>query len=99
MRKELLVPEDTVRGCKDPTVESEKRRSIAYSMKLVNGVYNKLIEVFEKQIKEETDEYVMGWNDAFKAVVAMTEACKYTKEDYIKMTQKEDDADDKTAGG
>ena len=54
---------------------SEKTKSIAYSMKLVNGVYTRLIDVFSMQIKEvETDEYITGWNDAFKAVIKMVQS-------------------------
>lgn len=77
------MQEDTV---KDSNEWTDRARSIAYSMKLVNGVYDKLIEVFEFQIKEEDGEdYTRGWNDAFSAVVQMTAACKYTKEDYKEM--------------
>jgi hypothetical protein len=86
------VPEDNV---KDSKLEVEgNNRTIAYSMKLVNGVYSKLIEQFTKQIKDiEIDEYVMGWNDAFNAVVKMIESCKYTKEDYLNLINEGDEAD------
>jgi hypothetical protein len=55
-------------------------------MKLVNGVYNKLIEVFSMQLQEEADDdYIRGWNDAFGTAMQMTAACKYTKEDFLEM--------------
>ncbi len=91
------MPEDTVKDSKQ--TQQEKDMTVAYSMKLVNGVYNKLINVFTMQIKEdEIDEYIMGWNDAFKAVVNMVESCKYTKEDYLNLIKKEDDADETPRG-
>lgn len=86
MWKEYSVPEDNVKDSKD----RDKKRSIAFSMKLVNGVYNKLIEVFRMQIQEEKDDdYVRGWNDAFTTVIQMTMACKYTKKDYMEMIKDE----------
>lgn len=89
------MPEDNV---KDSNLEVDgNKRTIAYSMKLVNGVYNRLIEVFARQIKEvEIDEYMMGWNDAFKAVIEMVRSCKYTKDDYLN-TIREGEAADETA--
>jgi hypothetical protein len=89
------VQEEAVKGSE----LSEKVKSIAYSMKLVNGVYGRLIEVFEMQVKEaENDEYTMGWNDAFKAAANMTDQCKYTKEDFFRMMSEQgDDSDEATA--
>ena len=89
------MQEDTVKNSE----LSEKTRSIAYSMKLVNGVYSRLIEAFKMQIKEaEDNEYVMGWNDAFKAVVEMTKSCKYTKKDFLEMVAEHADDSNETAG-
>ncbi len=77
------MQEDTV---KDSNETEDKARTIAYSMKLVNGVYSKLIEVFAMQIREEDGEdYTRGWNDAFSTVVQMTQACKYTAADFKEM--------------
>lgn len=87
------MPEDNVKDSNEVTTDN--KRTVAYSMKLVNGVYSKLIEQFTKQIKDiEIDEYVMGWNDAFKAVVKMIESCKYTKEDYLNTIKEGDEADE-----
>ena len=68
----------------------DRIRSIAFSMKLVNGVYNKLIEVFGMQLQEENGEdYIRGWNDALNAAITMTRACKYTKKDFKKKKKNE----------
>ena len=68
----------------------DKARSLAYSMKLVNGVYDKLIEVFSMQIRTDIeDEYTKGWNDGFMAACEMTKACKYTKDDFLEMLEEE----------
>jgi hypothetical protein len=63
-------------------------------MKLVNGVYNKMIEVFAMQIREANDEYDRGWNDGFTTAIQMTKACKYTKDDFLEMIREDDDADE-----
>jgi len=79
------VREDFAKNSKEWT-PAEKAKSIAYSMKLVNGVYSKLIDVFGMQLRDEADDdYIRGWNDAVTTVIAMTGACKYTKEDYMEM--------------
>jgi hypothetical protein len=83
------VPEDSAKDSK-----RDKARSIAFSMKLVNGVYNKLIEVFGMQLQEENGEdYIRGWNDALNAAITMTRACKYTKKDYKEMLLNETTGD------
>ena len=78
---------------------SEKTKSIAYSMKLVNGVYSRLIEAFEMQVKEDgIDEWTEGWNAAVSGLVSMTKRCKYTKEDFLKMVAEHASDSDETAG-
>lgn len=80
------MPEDTARK---PSLS--RAESIGYSMKLINGVYNKMIEVFKMQLREdETDEFTKGWNGALTAAIGMTTACKYTKEDFLEMIQESD---------
>lgn len=87
------MPEDNVKHSK--WEEGDKKRSIAYSMKLVNGVYNKLIEVFAKQVQHiDNEEYTRGWNAAFTSAVEMIRSCKYTKDDYLNLIREEDDADE-----
>jgi hypothetical protein len=67
-----------------------KAESIAYSMKLVNGVYNKLIAVLQMQLREDYDEFTRGWNSGLTAAIGMIQTCKYTKDDYLKMMQEDE---------
>lgn len=66
----------------------DKAKSVAYSMKLVNGVYQRLMEMYALQVRTEVeDEYARGWNDAISMVLQFTHACKYTKEDFLDMME------------
>lgn len=75
----------------------DKARSVAYSMKLVNGIYKKLIEMFALQMRTEIeDEYARGWNDAISMVIQFTHACRYTKEDFLDLMEEGDDSQHET---
>jgi len=67
-------------------------------MKLVNGVYSRLMQMFALQIREEIeDEYARGWNDAISMVIQFTHACKYTKEDLLDMLEESDGSEHETS--